>query len=105
MKPKITRCSPSPLVIVEGESVSIVCYATGEPKPSFRWFKDGKPIKSKFGTSYYYVPRTNGMDLKIIIARKSEEGFYTCVAENKLGNSTCKPVQISVTRGTANVRR
>ena len=45
------------------------------------------------------------MDLKIIIARKSEEGFYTCVAENKLGNSSYKPVQVSVTRGTANVRR
>ena len=75
-----------------GESFTISCYATGEPKPSFQWMKNGEPVVSKWGTSYLYVPRANGMDLKIIGIGKSEAGSYTCAVKNKLGEARCTMV-------------
>ena len=87
--------SSSPLVLVQGETVSLSCFATAEPKPTFYWEKDGQLVKSVWGSPYMYIHRANGVELMIIGPTKDQEGLYTCVVKNEVGNTTYS-VRVSV---------
>ncbi|XP_034296428.1 contactin-6-like isoform X4 [Pantherophis guttatus] len=52
------------------------CEATGKPKPSYNWFKNGKPL-----TSEERIQIENGT-LTISMLNMSDSGLYQCVAEN-----------------------
>lgn len=80
--------SSSPLFLIEGETITLNCFATAEPKPTFYWEKDGKLIKSVWGSPYHYIHRANGVELMIISPSKDQEGLYTCVVRNEVGNTT-----------------
>ena len=71
----------------EGQNPVFHCYASGWPKPSFAWLKDGKKIKNGDAlNSYVLITRPNGLGLQIIYVRQKEHaGRYSCVAKNKLG--------------------
>ncbi|XP_078399857.1 contactin-4-like isoform X2 [Cetorhinus maximus] len=62
-----------------GERLQWICKASGEPKPSHRWLKNGEPliieerIQVEKGT------------LNIRAVNLSDSGMYQCVAENKHG--------------------
>ncbi|KAK1803931.1 hypothetical protein P4O66_003872 [Electrophorus voltai] len=72
----------------EGDRVTLKCEAQGNPRPSFRWFKDG----SELHKSKDIKIKTNKKNSKIQISRVrlEDSGNYTCVVENSLGkeNST-----------------
>uniref|UniRef100_A0A8C6VDF9 Contactin 6 n=1 Tax=Naja naja TaxID=35670 RepID=A0A8C6VDF9_NAJNA len=53
------------------------CEAIGKPKPSYSWFKNGKPL-----TSEERIQIENGT-LTISMLNISDSGLYQCVAENK----------------------
>lgn len=71
----------------EGQNPVFHCYASGWPKPSFAWLKDGKEIKDGDSMhSYALSRRAGGLDLEILYVRQKEHaGRYTCVAKNKFG--------------------
>lgn len=67
-------------VSVTDRQVLFRCLATGYPKPSITWRKDGKPLESDIR----HVMTENGA-LNIIDPKFSDEGSYECVAQNSAG--------------------
>jgi len=66
--------------VSEGNPASISCPVLGNPKPSITWFKGN-------GTSSDMI-NTNGSTLKFPHTVLADSGWYTCFAENYLGNLT-----------------
>ncbi|GCC24445.1 hypothetical protein chiPu_0002846 [Chiloscyllium punctatum] len=62
-----------------GESLQWICKASGEPKPSHKWLKNGEPLIIE-----ERIQVENGM-LSIRAVNLSDSGMYQCVAENKHG--------------------
>ncbi|XP_038129875.1 neuregulin 2a isoform X3 [Cyprinodon tularosa] len=77
----------NPIIVSEGSRLTVKCEATGNPDPSYRWFKDGSELEKK----KIKTPR-NKKSSKVLIkkAKLGDSGNYTCVVENPLGkdNST-----------------
>ena len=74
----------------EGRDPVFHCYASGWPKPSFTWLKDGVKIKDGDALhSYVLTERAqgldSGLDLDILYARPEHAGQYSCVARNRFG--------------------
>uniref|UniRef100_A0A8C3JFQ6 Contactin 4 n=1 Tax=Calidris pygmaea TaxID=425635 RepID=A0A8C3JFQ6_9CHAR len=61
------------------ESVAWECRASGRPKPSYRWLKDGEPLLPQGR-----VQLEQG-SLTITNVSLSDAGMYQCVAENRHG--------------------
>uniref|UniRef100_A0A2K6KXT5 Contactin-5 n=1 Tax=Rhinopithecus bieti TaxID=61621 RepID=A0A2K6KXT5_RHIBE len=55
------------------------CKATGKPRPTYRWMKNGVPLSSQSR-----VEMVNGV-LMIHNVNQSDAGMYQCLAENKYG--------------------
>ncbi|XP_051676319.1 contactin-5 [Oryctolagus cuniculus] len=55
------------------------CKATGKPRPTFRWLKNGAPLLPQSR-----VEMVNGV-LMIHSVNQSDAGMYQCLAENKYG--------------------
>ncbi|KAL9952575.1 hypothetical protein ACROYT_G039845 [Oculina patagonica] len=76
----ITQKPPS-LIVEEGYNLSLVCQATGQPKPTVTWQK-----------AYSHLPRgkTTVVDgiLTICNITKADGGAYVCVAKNLLGEDS-----------------
>ena len=71
---KITVSSANP-VVVEGESVSLDCNATGIPAPNVTWTKDGNNSVLYQGERYTIDSIT-----------RQQAGRYICTAENGIGS-------------------
>ena len=65
------------VVLLDG--FSITCEATGNPEPTYYWYKDGI-------LSY----KDTASELSISEAKPSDRGYYYCEARNDGGNSTSK---------------
>ena len=64
-------------------SISVHCAASGVPKPTITWFKDGEVFTSSARVFIY----SNG-SLEIPKALSSDSGEYSCSARNRIGEST-----------------
>ena len=53
----------------DGDRVTLDCRADGNPRPKIRWIFNNRS----------YVPRS------FYITGKQNEGFYRCIAENRVG--------------------
>ncbi|XP_068734046.1 fibroblast growth factor receptor 3-like isoform X2 [Montipora capricornis] len=69
VRPSITLKS-STLELNEGETRTLLCVSTGNPKPSYKWEKDGAVLQQ--GTTSNYT---------ISSAKKEDRGRYKCTAE------------------------
>ncbi|XP_072477715.1 roundabout homolog 2 isoform X4 [Notamacropus eugenii] len=66
-------------VILEEEAVEFRCQVQGDPQPTVRWKKDDTDLpRGRFDIKDDYT-------LRIKKAMSSDEGTYTCVAENRVG--------------------
>ncbi|XP_016417720.1 contactin-5 isoform X2 [Sinocyclocheilus rhinocerous] len=62
-----------------GEQLHWECRATGKPKPTYRWLRNGEPLNSQSR-----VEMVNG-ELIIHRLQQADSGMYQCIAENKYG--------------------
>lgn len=57
--------------------------ASGLPRPDVKWLKDGKPLRS--GERVRISTSEESYQLDLSKATLEDEGVYTCVLTNKLG--------------------
>ncbi|XP_068719306.1 uncharacterized protein [Montipora capricornis] len=80
VRPRITQ-KPVPTTVEEGQSVSLLCKAMGQPRPLMSWRK-----------AFSRMPEGNGAVAlgKLTIRRvtKSDAGTYACSARNLLGQDS-----------------
>uniref|UniRef100_H3A9I9 Roundabout guidance receptor 2 n=1 Tax=Latimeria chalumnae TaxID=7897 RepID=H3A9I9_LATCH len=66
-------------VVLEEEAVEFRCQIQGDPPPTIRWKKDDADIpRGRYDIKDDYT-------LRIKKATSSDEGTYTCIAENRVG--------------------
>ena len=78
---------PSSVIAEEGQNVSLVCQATGQPAPRITWRKAFSQSKKK--------KTTVAGKLTILNITKADDGAYVCEAKNFLGEDTAV-VQVTV---------
>ncbi|EDO32296.1 predicted protein, partial [Nematostella vectensis] len=85
------------LTTMKGRKLTLICHATGRPRPTITWFRGGEEMRTKV---------TNNGSLILEKVSSSDIGRYTCTARNAFGkdnaNSTTippgdgSPVKVSV---------
>ncbi|KAM3869490.1 neuregulin 2a [Diretmus argenteus] len=85
--PKLKRMR-NPLLVDEGSRLTVKCEATGNPPPTYKWFKDGNELKKSKEIKIKNSQKNSRV--QISKAKLEDSGNYTCVVENSLGkdNST-----------------
>lgn len=82
-----------PVSVVEGETASVMCSATGKPPPIYTWIKsDLRNDLSK--TDRFFVKNTTG-ELIMNRVEFGDDGYYKCKAEN-MGGRDETTVKINV---------
>ena len=71
--------------ISQGDSVSITCNTNGNPAPDVVWYRDG---------SGEIVSRQETMTISDI--RRDQAGTYVCQANNSVGQSDPKKIELQV---------
>uniref|UniRef100_A0A673BXF9 Neuregulin 2b n=1 Tax=Sphaeramia orbicularis TaxID=375764 RepID=A0A673BXF9_9TELE len=69
--------------LLEGDKLYLKCEASGNPSPSFRWYKDGHELQK--GRDLKIKTNKKNSKVQISRVRVEDSGNYTCVAENSLG--------------------
>ncbi|XP_071306586.1 neurofascin isoform X10 [Agelaius tricolor] len=85
--------------VIQNNRTRLDCPFFGSPIPTLRWFKNGQ------GSTLYgdnYKTHENG-SLEMFMARKEDQGIYTCVATNILGKAEAQ-VRLEVKDPTRIVR-
>uniref|UniRef100_A0A8C7R1F1 Neuregulin 2b n=1 Tax=Oncorhynchus mykiss TaxID=8022 RepID=A0A8C7R1F1_ONCMY len=87
----------------EGERLYLKCEASGNPSPSFQWYKDGRELQRGKDVKI----KTNKKNSKVQInrARLEDSGNYTCVVENTLGQENTTSVTTTLSPGSSHARR
>ncbi|XP_004706727.1 hemicentin-1 [Echinops telfairi] len=73
--------TPENISVVEKNSISLTCEASGIPLPSITWLKDGWPVN--LSTSMRIL--SGGRTLRLMQTRTEDTGQYTCVVRNAAG--------------------
>jgi len=68
--------------VVDHESVTIFCNASGISEPAVQWVINGQPLDAL--NPRYHI-HADGRKLDILRAEVSDTGSYTCTAKNEAG--------------------
>lgn len=71
--------------------VNLTCEATGQPLPTYSWFRDG-----------VFLVNTSDSVLFIHEARPEDRGLYTCIATNVQGSSNASSPGLLTISGEPN---
>ncbi|XP_056296813.1 roundabout homolog 2-like isoform X2 [Pseudoliparis swirei] len=98
--PRIAE-DPSDLIVSKGEPATLNCKAEGRPPPSIEWYKDGERVetdKDDPRSHRMLLPSGSLFFLRIVHGRRSkpDEGVYTCVARNYLGEAISRNASLDV---------
>ena len=79
--------------VVAGEVLSVTCAAVGEPAPRIRWYHRGSILNTNMSDSAVLITseitsKTTISSLKIQNVSNEDDGPYSCVAVNFLGNDS-----------------
>ncbi|KAM4560767.1 titin-like [Fundulus diaphanus] len=75
-----------PVEVAMGDAVTLKCRIAGTPDISVAWFKAGGKLRKSPTCSMDF---SNGLaTLKLVKATKSDDGEYTCKAENRVGSAS-----------------
>ena len=91
MPPLITTKPHSQtLLVLKGQSSPYLkCKTEGFPKPVVTWYKNGKKIIRKFGTTYGTPPSYGDPNsVRLIIVKFVDAGTYRCEATNVYGTTS-----------------
>ncbi|KAG5850585.1 hypothetical protein ANANG_G00084020 [Anguilla anguilla] len=105
----------SPLTVIEGSLITLVCESSGIPPPSLTWKKDGAELKTDSRNRVRVL--SGGRQLQISNAERTDSATYTCTASSVAGsamkeyslqvyvrpsikNSGRHPDEVTVTRGS-----
>lgn len=76
-RPQITDVLQRVYTVNETNNVSMACRADGVPQPTITWMKTGNS-----------EILTHGEQLQIFNSSSGDDGTYTCIAKNYLGNDS-----------------
>ncbi len=79
------------LVLLPANATILECQAEGFPTPTIQWLKDGQPLGVTERLSIETTVSGNGTVFSVVQVERpglSDIGWYTCAAENPLGNDT-----------------
>ncbi|KAI4881751.1 hypothetical protein NFI96_033285, partial [Prochilodus magdalenae] len=98
--PRIVE-DPSDLIVSKGEPATLNCKAEGRPTPTVEWYKDGEHVetdKDDPRSHRMLLPSGSLFFLRIVHGRRSkpDEGVYTCVARNYLGEAVSRNASLEV---------
>ncbi|XP_072320310.1 roundabout homolog 2 [Eucyclogobius newberryi] len=98
--PRIVE-DPSDLIVSKGEPATLNCKAEGRPPPSIEWYKDAERVetdKDDPRSHRMLLPSGSLFFLRIVHGRRSkpDEGVYTCVARNYLGEAVSRNASLEV---------
>uniref|UniRef100_A0A671NQN3 Zgc:77784 n=1 Tax=Sinocyclocheilus anshuiensis TaxID=1608454 RepID=A0A671NQN3_9TELE len=98
--PRIVE-DPSDLIVSKGEPATLNCKAEGRPTPTVEWYKDGEHVetdKDDPRSHRMLLPSGSLFFLRIVHGRRSkpDEGVYTCVARNYLGEAVSRNTSLEV---------
>ncbi|XP_061638564.1 roundabout homolog 2 isoform X2 [Phyllopteryx taeniolatus] len=98
--PRIVE-DPSDLIVSKGEPATLNCKVEGRPPPSVEWYKDGERVetdKDDPRSHRMLLPSGSLFFLRIVHGRRSkpDEGVYTCVARNYLGEAVSRNASLEV---------
>ncbi|KAM9338844.1 leucine-rich repeat and fibronectin type-III domain-containing protein 2 [Symphorus nematophorus] len=79
------------MLVLEGQTASLRCEATGDPSPTIHWIS---PDDRLLGNSSRTAVFSNGT-LSITITTSKDYGTFTCIAANVAGESTAS-VEVSI---------
>ena len=71
-----------------GSQVEVVCNGSGAPPPEVMWLKDGAPLGNSSGPPPQTYMLVNPSTLRLTNVGSEDEGNYTCVVSNILGNNS-----------------
>ena len=71
-----------------GSQVEVVCNGSGAPPPEVMWLKDGPPLGNSSGPPPQTYMLVNPSTLRLTNVWSGDEGNYTCVVGNILGNNS-----------------
>ncbi|CAB3251142.1 unnamed protein product [Arctia plantaginis] len=80
-----THSSEVHLEVISGQSYYLHCHPYGNPFPEVYWFRDDIPLKLFDDTM---VSTEFGEVIVVKEASEDQSGNYTCVARNKVGNTS-----------------
>lgn len=92
---------PSDLIVSKGEPATLNCKAEGRPPPTIEWYKDGERVETDRDDPRSHrmlLPSGSLFFLRIVHGRRSkpDEGVYTCVARNYLGEAISRNASLDV---------
>lgn len=98
--PRIVE-DPSDLIVSKGEPATLNCKAEGRPAPTIEWYKDGERVETDRDDPRSHrmlLPSGSLFFLRIVHGRRSkpDEGVYTCVARNYLGEAISRNASLDV---------
>lgn len=98
--PRIAE-DPSDLIVSKGEPATLNCKAEGRPIPTIEWYKDGERVETDRDDPRSHrmlLPSGSLFFLRIVHGRRSkpDEGVYTCVARNYLGEAVSRNASLDV---------
>ncbi|NXG79065.1 NFASC protein, partial [Baryphthengus martii] len=99
VSPRILAPRNQLIKVIQNNRTRLDCPFFGSPIPTLRWFKNGQGNTLDGGN---YKAHENG-SLEMDMARKEDQGIYTCVATNILGKAEAQ-VRLEVKDPTRIVR-
>ncbi|XP_035711576.1 neuroglian-like [Folsomia candida] len=87
----VQQPSTEEVLFFSGEGFVLPCEATGEPTPSFTWFKDGEEFDLGPTNDRIFLQPGSG-SLVVNDTEKEDAGHYQCFASNQFGTATSNSV-------------
>ncbi|XP_078352640.1 hemicentin-1-like isoform X3 [Oculina patagonica] len=85
-QPKIIIAHLQNTTAIEGDDVTLSCNATGNPKPTIIWSRNGSPLNTRNNSRIIFSE--DNAQLTIMSVNRTDRGEYRCVAGNILGNDS-----------------
>ncbi|XP_071957943.1 roundabout homolog 2-like isoform X2 [Antedon mediterranea] len=86
---------PQSVIVIRNKPTTLMCRADGNPTPTYRWYKDGRPLRPS--SHYTVLPSGALFLLRVAQGRSAQDtGVYVCEATNYLGSEISQNATLEV---------